>query len=397
MLSSISPRPTQMHISRGNGLLLTNTEGLVSGEGDQGLYVRETRMLSKLQYLIEGKPPKCVVVSPIEQQSSLGYYICPAPKPGGETAKRASKDALELRVRRHFRRGLTEELALANYTNHDTRFVLEVELEADFADFRKARKGTRKQHGELTRHWRDDTLIFDYRASHSFEHQDERGSAYIHRQSQVRLLHSDSAAQHQDGRLRFEITLAPHARWRAELEVLAFVEESNREPDSPLQLALVAPEGAEVLDANFREQTPAFSTPESQTLTPVVVKSLERAREDIIAMRRYDLDTPGDSWTVAAGVPGFTSLFGRDLLNVGWQAAMLGPQIMQGGLEVVSRLQGERFDRWRDEQPGQPARAAPAQPLVAHREHPRTHQGLLREHAAGEVAQSRRGGCGRRG
>jgi hypothetical protein len=36
MLSSISPRPTQMHISRGSGLLLTNPEGLVSDKGDRG-------------------------------------------------------------------------------------------------------------------------------------------------------------------------------------------------------------------------------------------------------------------------------------------------------------------------------------------------------------------------
>lgn len=102
------------------------------------------------------------------------------------------------------------------------------------------------------------------------------------------LRQSDSPVHYVDGRLRFEVTLEPHRSWRAQFEVLAFVEQDNRDPNGGTQLAIIAPEAADVLDANFRESVPEFSTPESATLSSTVMHSLTRAREDLIALRRHD-------------------------------------------------------------------------------------------------------------
>lgn len=352
MLTSISPRPGKLHISRGNGFLLTDVDGFVTGAQDQGLYVRETRVLSRLRYLIDGEPPECVVASPIEQQSALLYYIAPAPNPDGETPRQASRETLELRVRRGLGRGFTEALRFTNYTHRRTRFRFEIELDADFDDFLRARMGERKQRGQRERRWEDGTLLFDYRASHYFEHEDETGEAYIHRQSRITLTNSDTPVQQVDGKLRFDIELGPHACWHAGFEVLVFMEQRHDRPDSGVRLAEIAPEGADVLDANFREAATVFETPESRTLASTVMRTVKRAGEDIIALRRFDIETPDNTWTVSAGIPGFSVLFARDALTVSWQAAMLGPEFLQGSLEVVQRLQGTRIDDWRDEQPG---------------------------------------------
>lgn len=72
--------------------------------------------------------------------------------------------------------------------------------------------------------------------------------------------------------------------------------------------------------------------------------ALEQARRDLASLRLDDLDQGGRSWTLAAGLPLFVSLYGRDALTASWQAALLGPEMMQGSLETLARLQGRKVD-----------------------------------------------------
>src|SRR5205823_9292985 len=54
-----------------------------------------------------------------------------------------------------------------------------------------------------------------------------------------------------------------------------------------------------------------------------------------------------------AGVPLYPAFFGRDGVTAGWQAGMLdGGQALQATLKKLQRLQTDRVDDWRDEQPG---------------------------------------------
>ena len=70
-------------------------------------------------------------------------------------------------------------------------------------------------------------------------------------------------------------------------------------------------------------------------------------------------------WTLAAGLPIYVALFGRDTLTAAWQAALLGPEMMRGTLAVLARLQGREVDDWRDEQPGRMLHEAHTGPLAA--------------------------------
>ena len=53
-----------------------------------------------------------------------------------------------------------------------------------------------------------------------------------------------------------------------------------------------------------------------------------------------------------AGIPRFNRLFGRDALISGWQLLNLDPSICRASLEVLSRLQGAKFNKKTDEEPG---------------------------------------------
>src|SRR5690606_13989244 len=105
-------------------------------------------------------------------------------------------------------------------------------------------------------------------------------------------------------------------------------------------------------DQPWQDEATRFETPESRTLTPVVIEALERARGDLAALRLHRLDRGKRAWTVTAGLPMFLALFGRASLTAGWQSALLGPGIMRGTLPALAGCQGSRDDPWRDEQPG---------------------------------------------
>ena len=87
------------------------------------------------------------------------------------------------------------------------------------------------------------------------------------------------------------------------------------------------------------------TTPESATLAPVVVGALEQAKRDLAALRLYDLDHGERAWTMAAGLPIYIALFGRDTLTAAWQAALASPDMMRGTLPELARWQGRDDER----------------------------------------------------
>jgi hypothetical protein len=78
-LAKISPRPGTIYCSQGRAVLATNLDGLIGDSPRHGLFFRETRLLSRYRYFVDGHVPETVAVFNVEQHSWLGYYISPAP------------------------------------------------------------------------------------------------------------------------------------------------------------------------------------------------------------------------------------------------------------------------------------------------------------------------------
>src|SRR5207249_4672785 len=72
----------------------------------------------------------------------------------------------------------------------------------------------------------------------------------------------------------------------------------------------------------FLHEATTVTTPASETLARVVVSALEQAKRDLAALRLYDFDQDERTWTMAAGLPVYVSLFGRDTLTAASQASM---------------------------------------------------------------------------
>jgi glycogen debranching enzyme len=95
-----------------------------------------------------------------------------------------------------------------------------------------------------------------------------------------------------------------------------------------------------------------------------VVHTLEQAKVDLAALRLYDLDESDRAWVMAAGLPIYVALFGRDVLTAGWGSSLLSHDMMKGALAEMARWQGTRVDDWRDEQPGRMLHEAHSGPLA---------------------------------
>jgi hypothetical protein len=79
-LIRLRARPETIYVSKGRTVLATGRDGFLDQGPDQGLFVHQTRLLSRYRYLIDGRQPQAVSVSNVAQHSWLGYYIAPPPK-----------------------------------------------------------------------------------------------------------------------------------------------------------------------------------------------------------------------------------------------------------------------------------------------------------------------------
>jgi glycogen debranching enzyme len=360
-LVRIRPRPATVHISRGRGVLATAVDGLLDGGADHGLFVHETRLLSRWRYVIDGDAPSPNALSVIRQNHSLGYYVIPAPgvtppptDDGSGQVPDESRNTLELRVTRLIDDGLHEDLDLTNYTMERTSFVFAIELDGDFADQVETRE--RKQQGRRETHWdaQAQRLTFHYVATHE--------AVTLRRSVELHVDRASTPPVFADSRLSFTVSLGPKEQWHTCIRITPVIDGTRMpSPDCPALGPANAPHEQSV--RIFIDETTRFEAAEQGSMTADVLLTVEQARSDLASLRLFDLDRGERAWTVAAGLPLYVALFGRDTLTTGWQAGILGPEIMSGTLHALANIQGTREDDWRDEQPGKMLHEAHTGPL----------------------------------
>ncbi|MFC3323611.1 glycogen debranching N-terminal domain-containing protein [Mesorhizobium cantuariense] len=136
-LVRLRARPETIYVSKGRTVLATGRrDGFLDQGPDQGLFVHRTRLLSRHRYLIDGHPPQAVSIPNVAQHSWLGYYIAPVPKAFSRhlAISDIAQQTIELRLSRYVGEGLHEDVDLANFTQENVGFTLELDLDADFAD-----------------------------------------------------------------------------------------------------------------------------------------------------------------------------------------------------------------------------------------------------------------------
>ena len=370
-LTRLLPRFNTRYVSQSRTVLAVGLDGFVDEGGEHGLFVHETRLLSRYRWLIDGQPPRPVVLSNVEQHTWLGYYILlppgvdPGPSDTGSgQVDPVARQTLELRLSRYAGEGLHEDVDLTNFSQHPTSFTLTLDVDADFADLGDLR-GPRAR-GHVSRRPHGTELDIDYRAEHAFHHQGEVGTARIQRGLSVRVRNASSSPTVTRRGVAFDVTLPPGGTWHACVDFVARIEERELALMYGCRSFAGTRGEFDVRRRTFLQEATQFVSPQAQGLAPVVLKALDQAKADLASLRLYDLDHDERAWTVAAGLPMYNALFGRDVLTASWEAGLASIALMRGGLAELARWQGREVNDWRDEQPGR----------MLHEAHPGPHAAL---------------------
>lgn len=368
-LVRLVPRHDVVHVSRGRTVLAMDTQGCIAGESPrQGLFVYQTRVLSRYRWTVQGKQPKLSTQSPVEQHSWLAYYFDAPPNCEEETHGKCNplQQTLEIKVSRVVGEGMHEDIEVLNHTQFSTSISLSLEADADFVSQSDVKNGQR-QTGRLRKKWSKSSADeyswrFDYVSEHHYQHQGATGVTLLERAITLRL-RSDSAPEHSGHKITFHIDLAPRQIWNACLKWEPEVHGSVL-PVEPECNALTESGGEYSRKAEtFLREATHIQSGVSDDLTATVQRVVERSRLDIISLRLFDLDAGDHNWKSAAGIPTYLALFGRDMLASAWQAGLLSNDMVRGALDIHAQLQATDYNEWRGAQPGRMIHEAHTDPL----------------------------------
>jgi len=302
----------------------SQTGDMVSSSA-QGLFVRDTRILSRLELRVNaGRPEALAALTDDPFSAVFVSQIHPAPG-------RADSTLMVFRSR-YVGQGMREDLVIRNFGDEPTFCSVELFVDSDFADLFAVKEGRAGDpDGEISRSAREDSLELSYR----------RGT--VSRGTQLQF--TPTPASIGEDLVSFEAIVPARSEWRACIEVHPVIEGKVIDPrylcGQPVERA--AP--SERL-AKWRRQVPLVDT-DHEGLKTV----LARSAEDLGALRIFDPDFP-ERVVLAAGAPWFMTVFGRDSLITSWMALLVDPDLALGVLQTLARFQGKDIDPRNEEQPG---------------------------------------------
>ena len=305
-----------------------------------GLFDNDTRFLSRWILTVNGKRPTPLSTDDVEYFAAQ-FFLAPT---SGTIYVDADLSVMRSRSVSH---GFKEELHILNHGSNSVDLELRIEADADFADLFEV-KDAQKKVGSLYRRVEPDRLVLGYS-----------------RETWVRetWITATNHPLFDEKGLSFRVQLPGHGEWSSMIDVKAapLVKGKLQAPQkvtSPNQAERHA-EVERILDL----------MPKVASNWLPITETYQRSLVDLAALRYYPLIAPGEAM-LAAGLPWFMSVFGRDSILTSYQALPFDPRLAKTTLKVLAARQGYRLDDYRDEEPGKILHAARAGELTAFRERP---------------------------
>ncbi|HTZ93570.1 MAG TPA: glycogen debranching N-terminal domain-containing protein [Streptosporangiaceae bacterium] len=307
----------------GSTFCISEPGGDILPDRSQGLFVRDTRILSRWELTVDGIEPQPLSVQHGEPYAASFLGRMP-PRAG------LADSALLVIRRRYVGDGMREDVTLRNTSGKAKRFRLVLTAEADFADLFEV-KGNSKPRAVASRAIGDSGLVIT--------------SGRRERRQELRISGDQSPSVTDDGALAWRLSVPGHSELTVSIEAVPV--------DDGVAMKLRHPRGHAVdrtLPAKrlrkWRQRGPQVRTPD-RNLSEVLGRSIE----DLGALRIFDPEHP--RWpVVAAGAPWFMALFGRDSLLTAWMLLPWDPGLALGTLRTLAAWQGNESDAASEEEPG---------------------------------------------
>ena len=335
----ITVGPPQLAVHQGFTVLITEPDGSMSWPSDRGLYFRDTRLISAYTAYANG------LEFDLLNSGALASYGCrifltnrACPSEGGEIRART----LSLVLSRVIDGGLLELHEITNHGRTAVVFNYEVSIRSDFADVFEVKSGRIVRRGRIASAWDEEggVLTTTYTNGVFMRGLRLRASAHV-------------APVWVNGRVSFDIALAPGERWTGRLAFDLLDGAETLAAPAECVLNGASEQGRDLLA--WREGVLKLSTSND-----MVERLFEQAVEDMAALRLSIRDPkagPGGgagaaSVVPAAGLPWFVALFGRDTIITSLQSMVLNPEFARGTLRVLGEWQATERDDFRDAEPG---------------------------------------------
>jgi len=335
MAIEVTVGPALVTINRGDTFVLSEPDGCITANTDQGIYSRDTRYVSNYEIFLDGE--RWI----LQNSGAVAYYASRAylTNPRIMTEYNEIEPAtLSLIFDRAVSDGIHEDFEIHNYSMRRVRFSLELSLRTDFADIFEVKAKRLVRKGNVATEWRPkiSELISTY------EHDGFKRSLVS------RLTHSASAANYSNGRISLLVDMEPRGSWHVCCQH-AFLggEKTWKGRGQCVHTLRDAGSAVEQELSNWKRVTTSVTTSNED-----VYRLFRQSVEDMAGLRLPHVSEEQGEFIPAAGVPWFVTVFGRDSLIVSLQNLLVYPDFARSALRVLGKLQATETDDYRDAQPG---------------------------------------------
>jgi glycogen debranching enzyme len=323
-------------LHEGTSFVVCDERGDFEPDADGGFFYLDTRFLSRHELRIDGAPP--IVLQATTPHANEAFYFLVNP-----ALRAVPRSTVAITVHRTLGDGLREEIAVESFADQEAQFALSLRFEADFAYILTVKRhalGTAEDarppvHAELLS-GREVVLAVAVGGT------PHRTTVSI----------DPAPASLSAGEASFDVRLRRRERWRAIIEV-------TPSPGERHSGASASPEHARVRSASYRRSCDALrdAAPRLSSDHAVLEAAYARASEDLASLRiKAEGGSAGggggDEYAIAAGIPWYMALFGRDSLVSSFEAMLLDPTLARGTIDALARLQGKKRDPVTEEAPG---------------------------------------------
>jgi glycogen debranching enzyme len=317
-------------IKAGNAFCVAGRDGeLPSGDHALGVFVDDCRFLRTHELRINGVAPRLLVSS--DEAGSAAVHELTNPDLPLADGRRLPLQSLRIRIERRIRPdALDETILLHSHHPEPVDLELELRLDADYVPMLELRGMLEPRERRVERRGLGDTLRLK--------------AVGLDGWTRATTVTCEGAHAGDDGRLTAAVHLEPHESHTLSL-TCRFTTSApvEGEPAAPvLSRDGAARQAAADADAWLAGRT------RMEVDDELVARMLRRS---LLDLRLLISDLNGQPY-LAAGVPWYATLFGRDSLITAMQMLGFDPALAAGTLRLLAATQGARHDDAHDEQPG---------------------------------------------
>ncbi|TYQ26264.1 amylo-alpha-1,6-glucosidase [Pseudanabaena sp. UWO310] len=353
----IGDRPISTLTLKDNELfLITDTLGNIYDTGcraegiesSMGLFCRDTRFLSRLELQIEGRSP--VSFSSTARKGFDMTILC-SNRHIGDLESGIKTETIGIHREIMIKGGLFEEIQVTNYNTIPISFTMSISFDADFLDLFEVRGNKREKRGDLLRYIASavDKIapVAEFDLDSPIANEREIVLAYLgldnvlmESRIQFNSLQPDAIEGYT---AIWQLKLASHQSVTLGYRIHLF---TNNRPTSMVSVPI---NFAQAKNEELLEETAwTDNITTIRTDNEALNLAIDRAVQDIYLLRQ----TFEGHRFLSAGVPWFSTLFGRDSIIAASQTLVLDPTIARETLSILAQYQGKTEDESRDEELG---------------------------------------------